>query len=146
VKDPGYELRDAIYTALNENLTYTLNSTQTPIDVYSFVAHNVDYPYVIIHPFTQDNPDYTKGDADDIHECVVPIEVITGLEEDAQCYETVNEVMDQIIDLLVKKLLIMTNYTMHMAIQQSLQEFREMTDTHEILRKYLTMKYIVERK
>jgi hypothetical protein len=54
--------------------------------------------------------------------------------------------MNQIIEKLVKVMLPMQDYTMHVAIQQNVQEFREQTDTHEIIRKYLSMKYIVERK
>lgn len=146
MKDAGYSLRDAVYNALNGLLTYTVDGISTSIDVYSYVAHDVDYPYVVIHPVLGDNPDYTKGMDDDIHEMLLPIEVIFGFEQDAGDFEGCNEVMDQIIERLVKIMLPMELYTMHVATQQNVQEFREQTDTHEIIRKYLTMKYIVERK
>lgn len=146
MKDAGYALRDAVYNALNGLLTYTVDGISTPIDVYSYVAHNVDYPYVVIHPLLGDNPDYTKGTIDDIHEMLLPVEVIFGFEGDAGDFEGCNEVMDKIIEKLVKVMLPMQHYYMHLAIQQNIQEFREQTDTHEIIRKYLTMKYIVERK
>lgn len=146
MKDAGYAIRDAVYNALNGLLTYTVDGISASIDVYSYVAHAVDYPFVIIHPILNDAPDYTKGTNDDIHDLTLPIEVIFGFEKDAGDFEGCNEVMNQIIERLVKVMLPMQDYTMHVAIQQNVQEFREQTDTHEIIRKYLSMKYIVERK
>lgn len=140
--DASAELRTAIYTALSGHLTFN----SQPVSVYSYVAHDVDYPYVVIQPISSDDPDYCKDTTTDIHDITIPIEVITGKEGDEQSYDFITSVVNQIIGLLVKVMLPMTSYNCLLALQSGMQEFREQTPTHEILRKQLIMRYIVEHK
>lgn len=86
--------REAIFTALNGNLTYNSN----PVNVYSAEADTTDKLYVIIGEATnvQDNTNKKKF----CTASTVNIEIV-HYQEAGTSYKVINDVYDQMMDILI---------------------------------------------
>ena len=143
IGDPGKDIRTAIYNILNGSVRSVAANAVIPI--YSYVTYDKDYPFIWIEPIAEDKFEITKSGAD-IHDIKTNIHLITGPESDEGDYQEIETPMNTILSLLGEVILTLTNYTCLLARFESVMEAHDQTDTHSILRKQLTMHYIVEHK
>lgn len=105
--DPSYQLRQAIYTAIKDNLVY--NKRIYGVDLYDKLQKQ-DYYVKIGYPQLIINADYKGGY---IFHGSINIEVINkGYQHSHSAEQEVNDIVNDIGDLLVNTSLPMTGFTL----------------------------------
>jgi hypothetical protein len=143
IGDPGKDIRTAIYNRLNGAVRTVVSNAVIPI--YSYITYDKDYPFIWIEPIVEDKFEINKDGAD-IHDIKTNIHLITGPESDEGDFQEIETPMSTILSLLGEFVLTLTNYNCLLGRFESSTEVHEQTDTHSILRKQLTMHYILEHK
>ena len=136
MKDPSAEILLAFYTALNGNLTY--NAVNYP--VYT-VPPKGGYNYVLL-----DDVELLDDSAKDYFdlEGSILIDIVTENAQDAGSTVAANDIANDLLLLVTKKPLSMTNFTLAVTPFLDLQNFlKEQTETALIVRKLIRLKFWV---
>ena len=137
MKDPTTEILTALITALNGNLKY--NSADYP--VYTIVPKSVDYDYVLI-----DDIDFTDDSMKDRFDSsgTFLVDVVTADAQDNASMLAANSITNQIMNILVKQDLKMTNFTFSVTpFMDTTIPLRNQTNTAYILRKLTRFRFWV---
>lgn len=136
MKDAGFEVRAAYFTALNGNLT-ALNSSNVP--VYDDVPNNASYPYVKLSEQTQSQEDLSK-DCTSLNTTTL-IDIVTGFIQGGGKKESDN-LANQILQI-VHPLISVSGYQSFATVLEASNTLEEKTDTHKIYRRLLRFRNII---
>lgn len=139
MKDPSDEILTAFYTALNGNLSYGGNN----FPVYTSAPRSTDYRYVHLAGLN-----LTDDSAKDmfISDCALIIEIVDDVYKIRGTFKGVNDISNDILQLIIKTRLSMTNFTMTVTPWlEDADYFMDNVDIGQLPRKALIVRFGVQQ-
>lgn len=136
MKDSGFEVRAAYFTALNGNLT-ALNSSNVP--VYDDVPNNAPYPYVKLSDQTQTQEEMAR-DCTSLDTTIL-IDIVTGFIQGGGKKESDN-LANQILQIVHPSISV-SGFQSFDTVLEASNTLEEKTDSHKIYRRLLRFRNVI---